>query len=416
MSNAGSHEAIVASLQVGQSTVWTSAPGTAGRVGVAPITLDHLAEAAARMERFRPALAALFPAAGWDGRVRSELLDYPHSPDLPRDLLIKADHALPMTGSVKARGGVYALLRHVEEVAFDEAVIRAGDDYSALITPAAKDVFARHTVAVSSTGNLGFSIGLVARAFGMRAQIHMSRDAKMWKKERLVRLGAEVVEHNCDFTQTVARGRDAAARSGAAFIDDETSRDLFIGYALAADELISQLAERGITPTLDRPLIVYLPCGVGGAPGGVTFGLKARLGNAVMCVFVEPIASAGMMAALSTGNGRSVSIYDIGLDNDTVADGLAVPTASQFVLDQIGHLIDAVVALPDQSMVEWVGRAWREAGLRLEPSAAASLAAIRPFLDNFSDERCAVNVAWATGGSLLPHEEFDKLLAVNARA
>ena len=363
------------------------------------------------MERFRPALRQLFPASGWDGRVRSALLDYATAPDLPADLLVKADHALPMTGSIKARGGVYALLCHVERVALDRGVLLPGADYVALTTPTAARVFADHAVAVSSTGNLGFSIGLVARAFGMRAQVHMSYDAKAWKKRRLVRLGAEVVEHDCDFTETVARGRAAAAASGAAFIDDEASRDLFVGYALAADEVIAQLADRGIVPRVERPLVAYLPCGVGGAPGGVTFGLKARLGEAVRCVFVEPVASAGMMVALAAGGGRSVSVYDVGLDNDTIADGLAVPKASQLVLDQVGHLIDAVVALPDDALVAWVRRAWRDGGLRLEPSAASSLAAVRPFLDACPDLAGAIQLAWATGGSLLPDEEFERLLA-----
>ncbi len=379
------------------------------------MTLADVADASARMERFRPALAKLFPASGWDGRVRSALLDYPVSPDLPARLLIKADHALPMTGSVKARGGVYALLRHVEQVALDEGVVRPGDDYLMLTSPAAARVFARHVVAVSSTGNLGFSIGLAARAFRMRAQVHMSRDAKAWKKERLVRLGAQVVEHDCDFTETVARGREAAARSGAAFIDDETSRELFIGYALAADEVIAQLAGRSITPTVARPLVAYLPCGVGGAPGGVTFGLKARLGKAVVCVFVEPIASAGMMAALAAGGRRAVSVYDVGLDNDTLADGLAVPTASQLVLDQVGHLIDGAVALPDAMMVEWVGRAWRAAELRLEPSAAASLAAVIPYLNDRPEMANATHLAWTTGGSLLPDPEFEAILQQDCR-
>ena len=408
LSDAGADVAILRSLRAHKPTVWLKPVDTIARVRptLDPITLADIADAVARMNRFRPALRLLFPKSGWDGQVRSPLLDYPKPGFADSRILVKADHALPMTGSIKARGGVYELLCRIERIALDEKLVDVGEDYDALTRHAAAEAFGRRTVAVSSTGNLGFSIGLVARAFGLKAQVHMSRDAKTWKKERLTHLGAEVVEHDCDFTETVARGRSASLASGAEFIDDETSRDLMIGYAMAADEVLAQLRGRLIKPTPANPLIVYLPCGVGGAPGGVTWGLKARLGDAVRCVFVEPVASAGMMVALSGGRFCATSVYDVGLDNNTLADGLAVPRPSQLVLDLVGDQIDAAVALPDTAMVDWVRRAWRDAGLRLEPSAAAALAAVEPFLAAQPHLSSAYQVAWTTGGALLPESEF----------
>ncbi|TAJ73892.1 MAG: D-serine ammonia-lyase [Phenylobacterium sp.] len=393
--------------------VWLRPDALSAAAPRAPvITLSDVAEATARLERFQPALRKLFPESGWNGRITSALLDYPHG--VGGALLVKADHTLPLTGSIKARGGVYELLCRIERMALADGVLAAGEGYEALATPEAARAFGHRKVVVASTGNLGFSIGLVARAFGLAADVHMSHDAKAWKKDRLLQLGARVVEHDCDYTLTVERARAAAAGSGDDFIDDESSRELLIGYATAADELIGQLSARGIVPTARKPVIVYLPCGVGGAPGGVTFGLKARLGDAVICVFVEPVASACVFAALATEQGAATSVYDLGLDNLTVADGLAVPRASALVLEAVGDQIDAVVAVSDDQMLGWVGRAWREAGLRLEPSAAAALAAIAPFREAMGgrpDIEAATHVAWTTGGSLLPDAEFERLLA-----
>jgi D-serine dehydratase len=404
---------IVARLRDRLPALWLrprSGPGT----NQTPITAGEIRAAEQRLSRFRPVLAALFPAASWDGRIRSALLEYPRQPDLPA-ILVKADHDLPMTGSVKARGGVYELLCRVEAVALMDGLVKPGEPLTPLLTPAAKTLFAKHRIVVASTGNLGFSIGLVARAFGLAAEVHMSHDAKTWKKERLRRTGAHVIEHPCDYTETVARARDSASASGSYFIDDESSRLLFVGYTTAAAELAGQLDERGLTVGTNTPLVVYLPCGVGGAPGGITAGLKTIYGDDVRCVFVEPVASACVLAALAVGNGAPVSVYDIGLDNDTIADGLAVPVASKLVMSSVGASIDAAVAVTDAAMLDWVRRAWKESELRLEPSAASGFAALPLFLEATRKTGAplpagAIHVVWTTGGSQLPEDQFTALL------
>lgn len=402
---------VIERLRANLPTVWLAPVPPAGHHRPDAKIIGEIADARARLVRFRPALARLFSGTGWDGRINSALMDYPSPPADLHQLLVKCDHALPMTGSIKARGGVYELLHRIEAIATSESLISEDSDYSVLADLSARKRLSRYSIAVASTGNLGFSIGLVARAFGLAAQVHMSHDAKSWKKQRLIKLGVDVVEHDCDFNEAVDRGRLAAEASGAQFIDDTSSRDLLIGYAVAADELIAQLGARGIAPTLEKPLIVYLPCGVGGSPGGVTLGLKERLGDAVVSVFVEPTQSACMLAALLDLHKPPHSVYDFGLTNETIADGLAVARASEIVLAAVGSRIDAVVALPDSEMARWVGQAWSEAGLRLEPSASAAIAAVAPFLSARPDLLNATHVAWVTGGSLLPDEEFLPLLA-----
>ncbi len=376
---------------------------------------SQIEEARQRFERFRRPLAMLAGDGAWDGAIRSDLIDAPAA--FPGRVLLKADHALPMTGSIKARGGVHELLKYAERIAVTNGLSTQDGDYASLATPEAAAVFARYEVSVASTGNLGFSIGLVGRALGLRTTIHMSRDAKAWKKNRLRDLGATVVEHDGDYGQACAAARAATpADDRHHFVDDESSPDLFWGYAVAAAELAEQLADRGLSPTPARPLVVYLPCGVGGAPGGISFGLKTLFNDAVVCVFAEPTHSPCFLAALATESdaNQPPSVYAYGLDNRTVADGLAVAAASPLALSLVGGAVDAAVSVTDEAMLTLAAALWDQARLRLEPSAVAGLASM-PMLVEAADRQTgwpdlstATHVAWLTGGALLPDAEWER--------
>ena len=158
--------------------------------------------------------------------------------------MLKRDSDLAVAGSVKARGGIYEVLKHTEELALKAGIITEGSDYSKLADESNRAFFGQYKIQVGSTGNLGLSIGIASAAVGYQVIVHMSADAKQWKKDLLRSHGVTVVEYASDYSEAVKQGRaESDADPMSYFVDDENSKNLFMGYAVAAKRLKKQLED-----------------------------------------------------------------------------------------------------------------------------------------------------------------------------
>ncbi len=405
----------------------------------AALTETDIQDAEARLTRFAPFIQKAFPetsAAG--GIIESPLEAIPHMQKrldelygipIPGTLYGKFDSHLPISGSIKARGGVYEVLCVAESIAMEHTAFSWNDDYSVLKSDEFRSLFAQYTIVVGSTGNLGLSIGIMGAALGFRAVVHMSADAKQWKKDMLRSKGVTVVEHASDYSRAVEAGRQEAERDAKSyFIDDENSKRLFLGYAVAAARVRQQLDRLNIAVDEEHPLFVYLPCGVGGGPGGVTFGLKSIFQEHVHCFFAEPTHSPAMLLGLMTGLHKKIAVQDFGIDNRTAADGLAVGRPSGFVGKTLERDIAGVFTEQDEQLYRLLKLLADSEKKFLEPSALAGFPgpirllatpAGQKFLqdrDLGSKMHKATHILWATGGNMVPKQEMDEFYRKGAEA
>ncbi|EJL6820680.1 D-serine ammonia-lyase [Vibrio cholerae] len=392
---------------------------------------EDIQDASQRLKRFAPYLAKAFPeTAKTNGIIESEVvpisemqsvLEREYDTQIQGRLFLKKDSHLPISGSIKARGGIYEVLTHAEKLAIEAGLLTESDDYSKLLNEEFRDFFKRFSIAVGSTGNLGMSIGIMSAKLGFSVSVHMSADARAWKKNRLRALGVNVIEYAQDYGVAVAQGRKEAENDPTCFfIDDENSQTLFLGYSVAGERLKKQFDKKGIVVDAQHPLFVYLPCGVGGGPGGVAFGLKMAFGDNVHCIFAEPTHSPCMMLGVHTGLHDAISVQDIGIDNITAADGLAVGRASGFVGRAMERLLDGYLTISDERMYRLLGQLNEAENIQLEPSALAGM--IGPIVVTKSVEYRArmqfddtvmgnaTHLVWATGGGMVPAEEMDSYL------
>ncbi|MGE6124425.1 D-serine ammonia-lyase [Aeromonas rivipollensis] len=425
---------LVQSLIALEPVTWFNPNATTLAVGLPYVGLDSndVADASARLARFAPYMCDAFPETrASKGILESEIAAIPamqatlnarYGVELTGKLLLKKDSHLPISGSIKARGGIYEVLTHAERLAIKAGLLCEEDDYRKLFTDEFRQFFGQYSIAVGSTGNLGMSIGIMSAKLGFSVTVHMSADAREWKKRKLREHGVIVVEYAEDYGVAVEQGRKEAERDpNCFFIDDENSRTLFLGYSVAGERVKKQFDEMGIKVDAEHPLFVYLPCGVGGGPGGVAFGLKLAFGDNVHCFFAEPTHSPCMLLGVHTGLHDAIAVQDLGIDNLTAADGLAVGRASGFVGRAMERLLDGFYTLSDQEMYDLLGLLARDEQIRLEPSALAGMPGPwRVSADgDWQASRAldagrmaqATHLVWATGGGMVPAEEMAKYLA-----
>ena len=384
-------------------------------------------DAEKRLERFAPYIMKCFPeTVSTKGMIESELseikdmkkyLEEKYNVSIQGKLFLKKDSHLAVAGSIKARGGIYEVLKHTEELAMEAGFITESSDYSCLLAEECREFFRQYTIQVGSTGNLGLSIGIASAAVGYEVIVHMSADAKQWKKDMLRSHGVKVVEYESDYSEAVKQGRrESDANPKSYFVDDENSKNLFMGYAVAARRLKNQLDEQGITVDEEHPMFVYIPCGVGGAPGGVAFGLKTIWGDNVHVFFVEPVQAPCMVLGMASGLHSGICVQDVGLTGLTHADGLAVGRPSGFVGKVMEPLLSGEFTMEDRKLYEYMRALLETENTFIEPSACAAFEGPLKLLQ-YEETKAyikehglegkmeqATHVAWATGGRLVPEE------------
>lgn len=424
---------VIDDLKNRKETLWINPDkrAVAVRERVEGYSFAYVKGAQNRFMRFLPYIAEVFPeTAAKKGVIESVLYGIPEmkaylneqGANLKGRLLLKDDAHLPIAGSIKARGGIHAVLKIAEMLAQKNMNMIPTEDHKVMNSPEYRELFAQYTIQVGSTGNLGLSIGRTASRMGFQTIVHMSSDAQEWKKNLLRKEGVIVKEYSGDYGEAVASGRKEAAEDPMSFfIDDENSEDLFFGYSSAAMRLHVQLYKAGIAVDKTHPLFIYLPCGVGGAPGGLTFGLHQMFGPYVHCFFAEPVDAPCFTLGMASEKYQDICVQEIGLSGKTIADGLAVGRPSALACKLMKTLMAGAFTVEDEKLSEYQKIMEEKEEIFLEPSACAGFKGVSdicrpgsPWEEYIQKQNLteymenATHIVWATGGGELEKFLYNK--------
>src|SRR5213593_4536092 len=226
------------------------------------------------------------------------------------------------------------------------------------------DAARQHGVITYSSGNHGQAVAYAAQLVGVRAVIVMPETAPAVKVAGVKKWGGEVVFAGRTSEDRQARAEEIAAREGLAIVPPFDHPDIVAGQATVGLEIAEQLPDVAT---------VVAPVGGGGLIAGVVTGLAAA-GSRAIVSGVEPAGAPKLQRSLAAG--RPVRLERTA----SIADGLITLTVGAIPFAQLAAHRDRVagVTLVDEDALrEAVQFLARECRLPVEPSGAATTAAVR---------------------------------------
>jgi threonine dehydratase len=187
----------------------------------------------------------------------------------------------------------------------------------------------------------------------MPATVFVPEDASEAKLSLLERLGAELHRVGTDLDESKELAREHAAATGLAFFEDGAEPAQFDGYEAIGAEILAQLGA--------PPARVIVPVG----NGALIIGVARRIGRVHGAVAKE-----APVMALSVEAGRPVDCDR----SATFADGMAVRVAIPLAVEEMRGI--PITLVSERAIAGAVGD-YARAGIRVEGSAAAALAAYR---------------------------------------
>lgn len=261
-------------------------------------------------------------------------------------------------------------------------------------------------VVAHSSGNHAQGVARAARLLGVPAVIVMPQDAPAVKVAGVRADGAEIVFVGPASDERVAMADQLVRERGLVLIPAYDDLAIIAGQGTCGLEIVEQMAELGHN---EEPLTVLVPVGGGGLASGVSTAVKALRADARV-LGVEPELAADAAESLRTG---SIVRWGPERTNRTSADGMRTSSLGVRTFRHLRAHLDGIVTVPESAIARAMVRAARAARLVVEPSGAATLAALlfAPELEEVPGHVVAI----LSGGNVDP-ERYQQLIEAGVAA
>jgi threonine dehydratase len=238
-----------------------------------------------------------------------------------------------------------------------------------------------------SSGNHGQAVALAAAHLGAKAVVVMPITAPAIKVDGVRRWGAEVILEGTTSGDRRRRAEAEVTARGLVMVPPFDHEWIIEGQATCGLEILEQV------PDADA---VVVPVGGGGLAAGVSAAIKLSRAD-VDVIGVEPTGAAKMTASLAAGHPVTLE------RTETIADGLMPVRPGDLTFEHVRRFVDRMVTVDDNRIADAALWLFFEAKQVVEPSGAASVAAVLwPEAGSPLADRGRKVVAVLSGGNVAP--------------
>jgi threonine dehydratase len=216
-------------------------------------------------------------------------------------------------------------------------------------------------VVAYSSGNHAQGVALAARILKVPATVVMLNGSIAEKVEQTRAYGADVVLGGNASEEIKAKAEQIASEKGLTLIPPFNHPDTMAGQGTTGLEILEDLKTV-------KTLVV--PIGGGGLISGIAVAVKGSR-KGVRIVGVEPEGAPKITRSLHAGHLVTLPA------THTIADGLKPVRAGELTFEVIQKLVDEVVTVADGEILAAMAHLIRKEKLMVEPSGAASFAAVQ---------------------------------------
>lgn len=241
-------------------------------------------------------------------------------------------------------------------------------------------------VITTSAGNWAQAVAYASRIFRVKSVIVMKEGTSKTKIKATKEYGGKVVIYGEKEKDITEKAMSIAKSEDLTFLDSFEDENLIIGHGCIGLDIIEE------KPDTD---VIFCPIGTGSFISGVAIAVKT-IKPEVKIIGVEPEGANAMYLSL-----KKNKVVEIEKCN-TIADGLAVEEPGKKAFEIVRKYVDEIVVVSDEEIKKAMILLLERAKLLVEPSGAASLAAIISRQLNFKNKEV---VAILSGGNI----DLDKL-------
>jgi len=237
-------------------------------------------------------------------------------------------------------------------------------------------------VVAASAGNHAQGVALAAALLGCSATVYMPVGASIAKLAATKAYGADVHLIGDNLDEALVEARAFAERTGAVLVHPFDHPDILRGQGTVGLEILDQVPDVAT---------IVVSTGGGGLISGIAAAVKGRRPD-VKIIGVQAEQAAAWPDSLAAG--QPVRLRKM----STLADGIAVGEPTALTYSHVASLVDGIVTVSEDELSRAMLLCLERAKMVVEPSGAATIAAITKAPEQFK----APVVAVLSGGNIDP--------------